>query len=62
LLSLEVTDDGVGFDTSADRGGNGLVSMRRRADRLGARLEIASRAGAGTGVRVTMPLDGKGSP
>ena len=60
LLSLEVTDDGVGFDAAADRAGNGLESMRRRADRLGATLVIASAAGLGTTVRVTMPLDGEG--
>lgn len=58
-LSLEVTDDGVGFGTTVERVGNGLASMQRRADRLGARLEIASRAGVGTTVRLTMPLGGR---
>ena len=53
---LEVTDDGVGFDTARGSEGNGLGSMRRRAERLGAGLELVSSPGAGTSVRLRMPL------
>jgi signal transduction histidine kinase/ligand-binding sensor domain-containing protein len=55
-LSLEITDDGVGFDPARGSEGNGLASMRRRADRLGGTLEVCSAAGAGTSVRFTMPM------
>lgn len=53
-LELDVQDDGAGFDVAAaaDRGGLGLASMRERAEALGSRLEIVSRPGAGTTVRV----------
>jgi signal transduction histidine kinase len=59
---LEVTDDGVGFDTSAttesdhDQGrGYGLRSMVERAELVGGRLHIRSQPGAGTTVTVTVP-------
>ena len=54
-LVLNVVDDGAGFDTTAEDDGNGLVSMRRRAERLGARFEIRSRPGEGTAVRLEVP-------
>jgi signal transduction histidine kinase len=54
-LQLEVEDDGVGFDQNAAELRSrrlGLTSMEERAQRLGARLEIRSAAGAGTIVRL----------
>ena len=55
-LWLEVTDDGVGFDRGHNGEGNGLGSMRRRAQRLGASLDVVSAPGAGTSVRLRMPI------
>jgi signal transduction histidine kinase len=55
-LSLLVADDGVGFDPSAKHAGEGLPSLRRRAQRMGASLEIASRPGEGTRVTVVAEL------
>lgn len=51
-LVLEVRDDGRGFDPAAVREGTGLVSMRRRAERIGARLSVESRREGGTTVRL----------
>jgi signal transduction histidine kinase/ligand-binding sensor domain-containing protein len=59
-LSFEVADDGIGFDGIPDRG-NGLTSLRRRADRLGAVLEVVSGVGLGTKVKVTMPVGARTS-
>jgi len=56
-LVLEVEDDGVGFDPSAPELRSkrlGLTSMEERATRLGGRLEIDSRPGAGTSVRLAV--------
>jgi signal transduction histidine kinase len=51
--SVEVQDDGRGFDpTAVSNGGYGLVSMRDRAEAVGAQFEIVSAAGAGTTVRM----------
>jgi tetratricopeptide (TPR) repeat protein/two-component sensor histidine kinase len=57
-LSLEVADDGAGFDPVAARaaGGLGLASLEERAGLLGGRCEITSAPGAGTRIAVTVPL------
>lgn len=52
-LVAEVIDDGVGFDPNEPRDGHfGLVGVREQADLAGATLDIASRPGEGTRVRV----------
>jgi signal transduction histidine kinase len=54
-LLLEVEDDGVGFDPSAQTTRAhrlGLTSMEERARRIGGTLEIRSTPGAGTTVRL----------
>lgn len=54
---LEVEDDGRGFDAqSAPGAGRGLGNLRARADALGGTLEIRSEPGAGTSVRIRIPL------
>ena len=56
-LDLRVADNGCGFDPRADHAGHyGLLGMRERAQRVGGRLELKSRPGDGTEVRVVMPL------
>lgn len=59
---LEVSDDGIGFDTSTATGSGpdearryGLQSMVERAELVGGRLRIRSQPGAGTTVTVTVP-------
>ena len=52
---LSITDDGAGFDQEARHEGFGLIGMRERAERLGARLSIQTTKGAGTIVRVVLP-------
>jgi signal transduction histidine kinase len=55
-LRIEIEDDGRGFrvgDAGADAGGHyGLQMMRERAAEIGADLDIDSRRGGGTRVRV----------
>ncbi|XVU28037.1 sensor histidine kinase [Actinoplanes sp. CA-054009] len=61
LVTLDVRDDGAGFDPTADRGhahqdgGFGLTGMRHRLQRLTGRLVIESAPGAGTAVSATVP-------
>ncbi len=59
-MVLEVADDGRGFAPDAPSAGLGLASMRERAAAVGGSLVIRSNARAGTGTRVRMsvPLDG----
>ncbi len=60
-LVMSVTDDGAGFDDGVlqepvvGAGGFGLYSVRERLDHLGGRLEVQTRPGAGTTVRVIAP-------
>jgi signal transduction histidine kinase len=55
-VALRIKDDGRGFDLQAveDSGGMGLLTMRERAEQLGALLTIRSQPGAGTTVRVNL--------
>ena len=56
-IALEVRDDGAGFDPAAAFPGHlGLQSMRERAAQVGGTLELTSTPGAGTRVRVVIPL------
>ena len=60
-LELAVRDDGAGFDVEAararaSRGGSvGLVGMQERASLAGGSLEIRSRPGTGTEIRLRFP-------
>jgi signal transduction histidine kinase len=54
---LTVQDDGAGFDPSVVSGAKlGLIGMRQRAELLGGEMEISSSPGAGTCVRVVLPV------
>jgi signal transduction histidine kinase len=59
LVTLDVRDDGVGFDPDGVRrdgdGGFGLTVMRQRVGRLAGILEIESEPGAGTAVFAGVP-------
>jgi signal transduction histidine kinase len=60
-LTLEVSDDGVGFDPSLSRPGHlGLTTMAARSNRLGGTFEVQSAPGAGSRVRVNVPLETEG--
>jgi signal transduction histidine kinase len=53
-----VQDNGVGFDTAAPLKAKslGLLSMRERAALVSGSVAIDSRPGAGTVVRISIPL------
>ncbi len=65
MMVLEVRDNGRGIprrkedrpiEAGAQRSGKGLASMRHRAKTLGGELSVSSKLGAGTRVRLTLPL------
>ena len=62
-VELRITDDGRGFDptAAAQPGHHGLGNMRARALELGATLDLDSRPGGGTTVRLWVPrrVDGR---
>ncbi len=53
-VSVEVSDDGVGFSTDSRSDGFGLVGMRERVRLAEGALSIQSRPGAGTVVRARL--------
>jgi signal transduction histidine kinase len=53
---LEVSDRGTGFDPGSALAGLGLTTMRERAASAGGRLSITSAPGAGTRVRLSIPV------
>lgn len=59
-VGVDVSDDGAGFDPAAStpprRTGLGLFSVRAQIAELGGTLQIASAPGAGTRVRVRVPI------
>jgi two-component system sensor histidine kinase DegS len=62
MLHLSIRDDGPGFDPHevarrAGRSNWGLMSMRERAELIGARFSVASSPGHGTEVTVGLPVD-----
>ncbi|MDH6165956.1 signal transduction histidine kinase [Variovorax boronicumulans] len=63
LLTLEVSDNGRGLPDSGGgaaprTGGQGLRSMRARAESIGASISISNLSPRGLRVRVTLPLTG----
>ena len=57
-VTLEIRDNGVGFESAAvpAPAGLGLVSMRERVDNLGGTFEVTTHPGQGTTVRVSLEL------
>lgn len=61
LVTLDVRDDGVGFEPNAKRangstnGGFGLAGMRQRVQRLAGRLDVESEPGRGTAISAAVP-------
>jgi signal transduction histidine kinase/ligand-binding sensor domain-containing protein len=58
MLRLDVIDDGCGLDVRAQHDGEGLASMRRRAERLGGSCAVRTSDGIGTTVDVRVPSGG----
>jgi signal transduction histidine kinase/CHASE3 domain sensor protein len=59
ILRVSVRDDGVGGASFA--GGSGLVGLKDRVEALGGRISLESPRGAGTAIRVELPVpDGDG--
>jgi signal transduction histidine kinase len=60
---LEVADDGTGFDPELAPPGLGLASMRERAAAVSGQLRVRSAPGAGTRVRLAVPVrERRGAP
>lgn len=59
-LAMEIKDNGRGMRRDQPAG-FGLIGMRERADKMGAKLVVSGRRGNGTRVVLTVPVDRVGS-
>jgi ligand-binding sensor domain-containing protein/two-component sensor histidine kinase len=55
-LLLQIKDNGNGFDNSQHRDGTGLESIGSRAARLGGDFELVTQPGAGTTLKIRIPI------
>ncbi|WP_367129007.1 sensor histidine kinase [Saccharothrix sp. HUAS TT1] len=55
VVTLDVRDDGAGFDPELRTDGFGLVGMRQRVSRLAGELVVESEPGGGTAVSASVP-------
>jgi len=55
-LKLTITDDGVGFDINKKRKGIGLKNIISRCKKIKGTLDIDSKPGKGTTIKITMPV------
>ena len=55
-LTFEVEDNGKGFEPRPEGLGNGLGNMEKRMQEVGGRFSVESCSGAGTRVRLSVPL------
>jgi signal transduction histidine kinase len=61
-LTVSITDNGSGFDPEtqtgvSDTGGQGLPGLRDRAATLNGHVDLESKPGNGTTIRLTLPLE-----
>ncbi|GAA3155212.1 hypothetical protein GCM10010466_52720 [Planomonospora alba] len=54
-VTLDVLDDGAGFDPSLPSGGYGLAAMRERAGQAGGTVTVESAPGEGTALCLSIP-------
>lgn len=49
---VSISDDGIGYDISSAKKGNGISNMRKRAQDINARIQIESKPNSGTLIRL----------
>lgn len=62
FIAISVQDYGEGFESAAPRevhenGGQGLFGLTNRAESIGGQLDITSKAGSGTTLTLTLPIE-----
>jgi ligand-binding sensor domain-containing protein len=55
-LLMKIEDDGIGFDITNHKPGNGLINMQQRADEMKAELIITALPGNGCSIALRYPL------
>jgi PAS domain S-box-containing protein len=56
-VTLNLRDNGIGFDTGKHYDGLGLVGIRERSETMGGKLTLASEIGKGTSMSIALPVE-----
>ena len=56
FVTMLIRDNGKGFNPHQDSGGNGIKSMKKRAEEIGAWFNIASAPGKGTEIQLKIAV------
>ena len=56
-VHLNITDNGIGFDTNISKKGIGLQNLQERVEELNGTLNIDSEVGNGTKTSIQIPLN-----
>lgn len=53
---IQITDDGVGFDSTQSYGGSGMSNLKKRMETIGGTFYMTSVVGSGTDITLELPL------
>lgn len=53
---LQISDDGIGFDTDKRPAGNGIHNMKKRAEELRGKMDVRTSIGSGTFITLHFPI------
>lgn len=56
IFSIEIKDNGNGFDSNKLKSGYGIRNMKKRAEKIGAEFNISSGSGEGTKVALSVRI------
>lgn len=56
ILFLNISDNGLGFDISSEKTGNGLKNIKHRAENISGTLSLKSKIGEGTQIILKLPV------
>ncbi len=55
-LTVDLTDNGIGFDINDTKLGNGIKNIKKRAEAVNGKIEIISKVNGGTKIKFSMKL------
>jgi signal transduction histidine kinase len=57
IFELEISDNGIGFDTENKNQGSGLINLKDRSEMIGAKLLVDSKIGLGTTIKIQKKIN-----
>ncbi len=57
IFELEISDNGIGFETENKNNGSGLINLKDRSEMIGAKLLVDSKIGLGTSIKIQKKIN-----